>query len=71
MISDEEKIRVYEALLHRIQLYAEVSMDNVGVSKLISNICRWSYAHRMGNGTFTEENQNEYIEQEFRKLLEG
>jgi hypothetical protein len=71
MISDKEKIRVYEALLHRIQLYAEVTMDNEHVYKLISNICRWSYAHRMGNGTFTEEKQNECIEKEFRKLLEG
>jgi hypothetical protein len=71
MTSDKEKIRVYESLLHRIQLYAEVTMDNERLSKLISNICRWSYAHRAGNGTFTEDQQNEYIEKEFHKLLEG
>jgi cobalamin biosynthesis Mg chelatase CobN len=70
MISDKEKIRVYEELLHSIQLYAEVSMDNEKLSKLIRNICNWSYAHRLGNGMLSEEEQNEFIQERFNLLLE-
>jgi hypothetical protein len=69
-ITDKEKIEKYEEVLHRIQIYAEVVMDNEKLSKIISNICRWSYAHRTGNGTLSEEEQNGIIRKAFDGLLE-
>ena len=64
----QEKVAVYESLLHDIQLNAEVTMNGDNVRKLISNICSWSYAHRSGNGELTEEEQQERINYAFRKL---
>ena len=70
MMSDKEKVQVYEELLHRVQLYAEVTMNTQGINKLIDNICRWSYAHRAGNGSLSEEEIQERIDNAFTKLLE-
>jgi len=55
MITDKEKIAVYESLLHKIQLYREVTMNNDGVIRLLDSIGNWSYAHRAGNGEDTTE----------------
>lgn len=68
MISDKEKIAMYEGLLHDIQMYAEVTMNHEKTSRLIRNICGWSYAHRVGNGMPTEEKQQEIIDGAFVKL---
>lgn len=70
MISDSEKIRKYEELLHMLQLYAEVNLDCDKVRDLIGNICRWSYSHRMGNGENTEEEQQRLIEYAFNRLTD-
>ena len=65
----EDKIKKYEALLHDIQLNAEVVMNQERVKKLISNICKWSYAHRVGNGELTELEQEATIQRAFDNLL--
>jgi hypothetical protein len=64
-----EKVIVYEQLLHKIQMNAEVVMDHEVVGDLITNICRWSYAHRCGNGENSEAEQDEIIRCAFDKLL--
>jgi hypothetical protein len=66
----EEKIRRYEAFLHLLQLYAEVSLDEEAMKQLISNACSWSYAHRRGNGEPTEEEQQAMIDKAFDNLCE-
>lgn len=64
-----EKVQVYEQLLHRIQMNAEVVMDHEVVGDLITNICRWSYAHRCGNGENSEAEQDAIIRSAFDRLL--
>lgn len=54
--TDRQKIEMYENLL--IRLSFEVSMNPVVVTRLLSNICRWSYVHRAGNGEPTEDAVN-------------
>jgi hypothetical protein len=63
-----EKVDVYEQLLHKIQLNASVIMDHEVVSDLIRNICDWSYAHRVGNGEHSEEQQAKIVRRCFDKL---
>lgn len=63
--TQKEKIAVYEDLLHNIQLYAEVTMDEARMKAIIARICSWSYAHRAGNGEFSEEQQNDRIDHAF------
>jgi len=67
-MTTEEKCIVYEQVLHDIQLFSSVIMDVNKMQKLISMIGSWSYAHRCGNGALTEEEQNEMIEYEFKRL---
>ena len=62
-----EKVLVYEALLHKIQLHAEVTMNPDAVKKLIGNICNWSRAHRSGEG-LDDEDRDALIEHEFYRL---
>lgn len=63
----KNKIKIYERLLHQLQMYYEVVLDSNKVKKLLDNIARWSYAHRQGNG---EENNELLVKNAFDKLLE-
>ncbi len=65
-----EKVKVYEDLLHRIQLNREVTMDGEKVAMLLDRIGNWSYAHRQGNGEFSEREQRRLIDAAFWKLNE-
>ena len=53
----KEKIAKYEQFLHMLQLNAEVSMNMENTQRLIARSCDWSYAHRRGNGEFSEKQQ--------------
>lgn len=64
-----EKVQVYEQLLHKMQLNAEVVMDHEVVGDLIRNICSWSYAHRRGNGEYSEAEQDAIVRHAFDRLL--
>lgn len=63
----EEKVQVYEQFLHAINL-AIVCSDSKRLKELIDNADRWSYAHRVGNGELSEEEQEECINNAFWKL---
>lgn len=60
----------YERFLHALQMNVEVTMNNENVRSLLRNACRWSYAHRIGNGEYSDKEQNEIVENAFRRLLE-
>jgi hypothetical protein len=63
-----QKIEKYETILHWIQMHAQVTMDHDKLSKLIDQICSWSYAHRSGNGEITYKEQQRRIDAAFDKL---
>jgi hypothetical protein len=65
-----EKLETYEKLLHDIQMFMVVTMDETKVRKALDNICAWSYAHRVGNGEYSEEEQDQIIAAAFKKLRE-
>jgi hypothetical protein len=67
MITDKEKIKMYEALLHDIH-FAGVAFNHERIKAFLTNISSWSYAHRSGNGELTDEEQNARIESAFKKL---
>jgi hypothetical protein len=66
----EDKVCVYETLLHRIQLAQEVTMDANRVVELIDQICAWSRAHRVGNGEYSDEEQNTLIKKAYERFYE-
>jgi hypothetical protein len=63
-----EKVRVYEGMLHDIQLYSTVIMDNPPITHMIDIINSWSYAHRCGNGEISESEQALLVKQQFDRL---
>lgn len=65
-----EKVKVYERFLHLIQLHAEVNLDGDKVRKLIDRACVWSYAHRSGNGEYSEKEMEARIREAFVALSE-
>ena len=67
---DQDKIEVYEDVLHRIQSLRDVTMDSDGLNELLDKICNWSYAHRMGDGMLSDAQRNELIETSFWRLSE-
>jgi hypothetical protein len=70
MTTQQEKIIKYELFLHYLQMYAEVTLDNKRVKKLIERACSWSYAHRQGNGELTNAEQRKLIKAAFDKLTD-
>lgn len=64
----KEKVQVYEALLHKIQLHAQVAMNRAALGQIIQNICDWSYAHRCGNGEYSVKKQRRIINAAFKRL---
>lgn len=67
-MTDSEKVKIYESVLHRLQLYGEVTMDRGRLSRLLSLIYTWSYAHRAGNGELTDEEVEENVLRALRRL---
>ena len=65
----KEKVRQYELFLHTLQMHAEITMDNDKIISLIGNACRWSRAHRVGNGELSDKQQKAEINKAFRILL--
>lgn len=60
-MTDKEKIRLYEKFLHDIHFAYSVCMDENKVHELLKKASDWSYAHRSGNGEYTEEQQEEQV----------
>jgi len=64
----KRKNRVYETLLHRLDLCSNAG-NNDGVRELLHKISNWSYAHRSGNGELSDEEQQERIDQALDNIL--
>lgn len=69
LAEDKEKIAVYESMFHALH-FAQVAMNPERVGRLLDSISAWSYAHRQGNGELTDEEQQELIEQAFKRMKE-
>lgn len=66
-LSDRDKIEIYEHFLHMIDLYV-MTCSNDKLGQLIKNASNWSYAHRVGNGGYSNEEQDEIVNKALLKL---
>jgi Tfp pilus assembly protein PilN len=66
-----EKVEVYEDMLHSLQMYAAVTLDQAAIAHVLSIVCDWSYAHRQGNGELSEEQQDALVRKHFDRLKSG
>jgi len=65
--TDAMKVTMYEDFLHDINMYLVIG-DHEKLQKLIQNADSWSYAARVGNGEYSEKEQQELINAKFWKL---
>ena len=63
----EEKVEVYESLFHVLNL-ALIVMNHEKVTQIVNLIDSWSYAHRVGNGELTDEEQLDRINSVFYRM---
>lgn len=63
-----EKVQVYENMMHSVQLFSTVVMDEKPIQHIISLINGWSYAHRQGNGELTAQEQTAMIRYWFERM---
>ena len=62
-----EKVEMYEGFLHDINMcYTCLNHEKIG--KLVENADSWSYAHRVGNGIYSEEEQEAIVRKHFKAL---
>jgi hypothetical protein len=47
-----------------------LSGNQKGIQKLLDNADRWSYSHRVGNGEYTEKQQQKIVNKAFWNLNE-
>ena len=62
------KVQVYENMLHNINTYSSITMDNPPIMHMIDIINGWSYAHRAGNGELSEQEVQKQIDFWFEKM---
>ncbi len=65
----KEKVAQYESFLNKINMFI-VSCNNDGIRELVKNADAWSYSHRIGNGEFSDRQQQQAINNAFYKLLD-
>lgn len=63
----KQKVQEYERFLHNINLMM-IAGSSKGIKQLLDNADSWSYAHRIGNGTYSEKEQQEIINKAFWQL---
>lgn len=68
-MTNDEKVEVYENFFHRISMYYEI-VNVEKITEAISLISSWSYSHRVGNGVFSEEKQQELVDNYIGKMKE-
>jgi len=72
--TQKQKIQKYESLLHEMNLCFVffddkiIPIDKNRLGKLLDNVDKWSYAHRVGNGEISDKKQQELINDRFWQL---
>jgi hypothetical protein len=69
-MTEREQLEVCYAVLHKINMYSAITLDSERMGKLIDAINSWSYAHRCGNGEYTETEQQSLVDHAFERLKE-
>lgn len=56
-----ERLKIYESFFHQVNVYC-ITMNNEKIQEAVGLIDRWSYAHRMGNGEFSDREQKKIVD---------
>lgn len=62
-----ERLQIYEDFFHKMQ-YANIGCREDRIIEAVNIIFDWSYAHRQGNGEYTEEEQQAMIDRHIERM---
>jgi len=68
-MNNQQRLRIYEQFFHKINLHC-ITMNNEKIKDAVGLIERWSYNHRVGNGTLTEKEQRKMIDSVIKEMEE-
>jgi len=68
-MNNKQRQRKYEEFLHAVNT-AMVCHNQERIAKLLDNAFKWSYSHRVGNGTYTDREQQQIVDQATERLTE-
>jgi hypothetical protein len=64
------KVQHYEEFLHAIN-YAVTAGNAERIRQLVNNAFLWGYSHRMGNGEYTDEEEQANVDRATERLCNG
>jgi hypothetical protein len=64
----EKENEVFQQVFHHINTQASITMNQQKMQEIIGAICSWSYAHRVGNGELSDEEQQAVVDRAFNKI---
>lgn len=64
-----KRVNAYETMMHDIQMYSCVTLDNPPIQHAIDVINCWSRAHRVGNGELSDQEQLEMVAVQFERIV--
>lgn len=64
----ESENEVFRAVFHYLHTHAQITMNYEKVTEMMSAISAWSYAHRCGNGEYSDEEQQELVDRTFERI---
>jgi hypothetical protein len=59
---------VFHQVFHHINTHASITLNADKMQEIIGAICRWSYAHRSGNGELSNEEQQVRVDCAFDRI---
>jgi hypothetical protein len=65
----KNKLEAHEIILHSLHTFSSVTMNGEKVRELLKLISNWSYAHRVGNGQYSDEETEELVERAFSEIM--
>lgn len=66
-MTNKQRKETYESFLHKVALVAQVH-NQVKIIEAIDIIQRWSYAHRVGNGEYSDYEQQKIVDNVIEKM---
>ena len=66
-MTQRDRLRVYEKFMHQMSIYV-TAMHSEKIKQGVQLIDNWSYAHRCGNGEYSERQQRKIVEDVIRKM---
>lgn len=68
-MTKKERLQIYESFFHQMNVYC-TTMNQEKLRDAVALIDQWSYAHRCGNGEYTEHEQKKIVDNVVSRMKE-